>query len=428
MLPLLVMVPTPVGLQDLASLLARQPFVSDQLRHRLTAAPYGKIHAATFSFPRPVGSAIPQNLLLAGLDPRDGDVTGAIDTRRFLGIVQTEPERVFPTVNRAAKGDRLTPAVPQPDTSAVPVPDEQLEYLEPSHDDSALTPGELPVEEGGTAAAVDPESAEPDEGATAAIVTVVVAQPETSAADRTPAFGEEHPDALKSRIYFGRTPLGSAFGQIEPWAPGQSPILEAPDPDFKRLRPISREDSGQSVAGKGQVTGAGKHPKSPAERLGLTGAARAKAEKCLAEAVYFEARGETVRGQIAVAQVVLNRAFSGFYPRTVCGVVYQNAHRYLACQFTFACDGVRDAITEPAAWHRARSIAAGSLDGKLWLRDVGRATHYHAYWVRPHWVREMAKLQKLGVHTFYRPRAWGNGADAPAWGDEVATAEAAKKL
>jgi spore germination cell wall hydrolase CwlJ-like protein len=158
------------------------------------------------------------------------------------------------------------------------------------------------------------------------------------------------------------------------------------------------------------------------------GATRAKAEKCLTDAIYFEARGEVVNGQIAVAQVVLNRVFSGFYPSTVCGVVYQNAHRRLACQFTFACDGIPDRVTEPEAWARAKTIARDTLDGKLWLSQVGKSTHYHAYWVRPNWVREMMKLHKLGVHTFYRPRAWGDGADAPVWGDAVATAEAAKKL
>jgi len=76
-------------------------------------------------------------------------------------------------------------------------------------------------------------------------------------------------------------------------------------------------------------------PPSPAERLHLTGAARVKAERCLANAIYFESRSEPVRGQMAVAQVVVNRAFSGFYPEDICGVVYQNASRHLACQFTF---------------------------------------------------------------------------------------------
>ncbi len=145
---------------------------------------------------------------------------------------------------------------------------------------------------------------------------------------------------------------------------------------------------------------------SPAARLGLDGPPRARAEKCLAEAIYFESRGETKRGQIAVAQVVINRVFSGYYPNDVCKTVYQNSERRNACQFTFACDYVKDVIREPDMWVQAKQIAADMLDGKLWLEGVGRATHYHAYWVRPSWVREMRKLDRIGVHTFYRPKRW----------------------
>ena len=124
-----------------------------------------------------------------------------------------------------------------------------------------------------------------------------------------------------------------------------------------------------------------------------------------------------MRGQIAVAQVVLNRAFSGNYPNTVCGVVYQNKHRHLACQFTFACDNIADVIREPDMWERAKKIAKAMLDGQLWLPEVDKSTHYHAYWVRPSWVSEMKRMYKFGVHTFYRPRTWGDGSDAPSWGN-----------
>jgi spore germination cell wall hydrolase CwlJ-like protein len=185
---------------------------------------------------------------------------------------------------------------------------------------------------------------------------------------------------------------------------------------------------GQSVAAKGEVTGADRRPKSPAERLKLDEKGRAKAEKCLADAVYFEARGEETRGQIGVAQVILNRAFSGHYPTSVCGVVYQNAYRYMACQFSFACDGVRNQVREPGRWELATKIARDMLDGKLWLPEVGKATHYHATYVRPGWARQMRKMHKLGLHIFYRPRAWGDGAAAPQWGDPQTTAEAAKQL
>jgi hypothetical protein len=148
-----------------------------------------------------------------------------------------------------------------------------------------------------------------------------------------------------------------------------------------------------------------------------------KAEKCIADAVYFEARGEPLPGQMAVAQVVLNRVFSGRYPDNVCGVVYQNAGRHLACQFTFACEGKDlSRIDEPDMWEQAQKIAKDELDGKIWLADIGHATHYHAYWVHPSWVHEMVRLYRLGVHTFYRPRAWGD--DEPTWSPAAVKAEA----
>jgi hypothetical protein len=276
------------------------------------------------------------------------------------------------------------------------------------------------------------------------------------------------PSLRAARIYFGADPMGQRLGAIEPWAPGEEPKFETKevtatndanmkmaalppeswspdgqygivDPPVERanLPPLPSDpgvvfkdgaNGGQTVARKGEVTGVDQRPMSPAERLGLDETSRPKSEKCLADAIYFEARGEHVRGQMAVAQVVLNRAFSGKYPSTVCGVVYQNAHRHLACQFTFACDGIPDVVREPDMWERAKTIAAEMLDGKLWLPEVGKATHYHAYWVRPGWVREMTKMHKLGVHTFYRPRKWGDGEDAPEWGDPEATQESAKKL
>jgi spore germination cell wall hydrolase CwlJ-like protein len=254
---------------------------------------------------------------------------------------------------------------------------------------------------------------------------------------------EENAVVPMARLYFGGEPMGLSLDALEPWRSGDEPkvetVLVSIDPGIQvaalpletappAALPAKKEAAGQTIAHKGEVTGHDKRPMSPADRLGLDGKARAKAERCLAAAIYFEARGEPVRGQIAVAQVVLNRAFSGYYPATVCGVVYQNAHRHLACQFTFACDGHRDVVREPEAMERAKKIATESLDGKLWLPEVGKATHYHAYWVRPGWVREMTRMYKLGVHTFYRPRRWGNGAEKPQWGDAEATIEATKKL
>lgn len=125
-------------------------------------------------------------------------------------------------------------------------------------------------------------------------------------------------------------------------------------------------------------------------------------QRCLAEAVYFEARSEPADGQAAVAQVVLNRVKSGLYPASVCGVVYQNRHRYMGCQFSFACEGKALRITDAAAWRSAATIASAVIEGKTYLSEVGEATHYHADYVKPGWSRRLTKTDSIGRHIFYR--------------------------
>jgi len=127
-----------------------------------------------------------------------------------------------------------------------------------------------------------------------------------------------------------------------------------------------------------------------------------KEQRCLAEAVYYEARSEPVEGQAAVAQVVLNRVKSGLYPSSICGVVYQNRHRHLACQFTFACEGKALRIRDSESWERAKRVASAVLEGKTYLADVGGATHYHADYVRPSWSRRLKKMDVIGRHIFYK--------------------------
>jgi spore germination cell wall hydrolase CwlJ-like protein len=129
-----------------------------------------------------------------------------------------------------------------------------------------------------------------------------------------------------------------------------------------------------------------------------------KEQRCLAEAVYFEARSEPEEGQAAVAQVVLNRVKSGLYPSSICGVVYQNRHRHLACQFTFACEGKALRIGESESWERAKRVASAVLEGRTYLADVGGATHYHANYVRPYWARRLKKMDVIGRHIFYKLR------------------------
>jgi hypothetical protein len=242
----------------------------------------------------------------------------------------------------------------------------------------------------------------------------------------TLSFIDDDPSDRSAQIFFGVGVMGSPSA-LQRWAPGAGPVLASPsvDPDIKfsalEGAGVTADSGGETLAKKDDGT----LLESPAERLRLAGKPRAKAEKCLADAVYFEARGEPLKGQEAVAQVVMNRVFSGYYPNDVCGVVYQNANRHLACQFTFACEGKDlSRVDEPDMWEQAKRIAKDTLDGKIWLTEVAHATHYHAYWVHPSWVHEMTKLYKLGVHTFYRPRAWGDGDDAPTWGKAPSASKA----
>ncbi|HYI41324.1 MAG TPA: cell wall hydrolase [Allosphingosinicella sp.] len=129
---------------------------------------------------------------------------------------------------------------------------------------------------------------------------------------------------------------------------------------------------------------------------------------CLTAAVYYEARSESVEGQRAVAQVVLNRARHPAFPNSVCGVVYQGSHRRTGCQFSFTCDGSMRGRRDPASWDRARRIAGAALAGSVY-GPVGHATHYHASYVRPWWAASLTRAVSVGSHIFYR---WSGD-----WGD-----------
>jgi spore germination cell wall hydrolase CwlJ-like protein len=459
---MLIAVPINAGHREPGTI-ARAAEQAPRIRQAMIASPFGTIHAATFSFPQPVGTAIPQApVRLASLDINDLDVTAALGpgiarSQRPASSAAREP---LPTVDRTHKGDFLAalPRADEPmelDLSPAPPPlsttDEDIEAavrFEPFPEyDISLSLELHPRVPNDEPAAAEAQAPQPD------ISLLALAN-------------DPDPSTQMSRVFFGDMAGSNAAGSspaLVPWNAGEEPVVmlpRAPDaeaggavvaslpdaaaspdtaaapetgaaPDAASARPGAADDEargGETVAGKGVVTGDLHVPNSPAERLALKGKGRDKAEKCLANAVYFESRGESVRGQIAVAQVVLNRTFSGYYPDNVCGVVYQNARRHNACQFTFACDGIPDVVTEPEAWDRAARIAKAMLDGKVWLPEIGKATHYHAYWVRPDWIREMRKLTRIGVHSFYRPRNWGDGDDAPSWGNTAATVEAAAQL
>jgi Cell Wall Hydrolase len=445
---LLASMPTSIGCQDLGSLFAQQTGVSPYAQEHMIASPFGTVEPAIFTYGRPIGTAVPQppGFQLASFDPDSADADSwRVDAP--LNVIAAPPARAmveYPTVNRRLKGDR------QP-VNAAP---ETLPQLQPVDAPAApitpaLTPAPLPPPmlhlKSADAADTIPPVAEPAELPPAAPLLELERRPTVPLHPMTPpgvdarvtiddddliladqppdipddadttspetsltlSYLDPNPTARAAQTYFGVRAMGAPSG-LQSWAPGDEPSLAGPSGDGA----VAKKDDSSLL--------------SPAQRLKLDGKPLAKAEKCLADAIYFEARGEPYKGQEAVAQVVMNRVFSGYYPNDVCGVVYQNAGRHLACQFTFACEGKDlNQIDEPDMWEQAKQIAKDMLAGKVWLGEVGHATHYHAYWVRPSWVNEMTKLYRLGVHTFYRPKNWGEGDTDPIYGPNPNKADAA---
>jgi Cell Wall Hydrolase len=457
--------PSSIGYQDLAAYLARQPGVSERWRVHLIASPFGTIHAATFSFSRPIGTTLsePIGARAVSLDPR------SLDVKVWFGdgsssLLRPALQVAYPTVNRRLKGNRL-PQEPGPESSGTetlpplqpvnaPAADHPVPSAPPAPPSSGPRPksverldeGLAPVDAFGSLptglsasesddvmaslppfAAVEAEresarDADTDEDAFLADKPPEI-PPAGESAEGDPAhataslsFLNEDPAERNSQLYFGGGVMGER-NSLEQWPLGAEPVVvsraRTADDKLATLEaPADAGPAGESFVG---MDDAGPLV-TPAVRLGLEGRERVKAEKCLADAVYFEARGEPLRGQQAVAQVIMNRVFSGYYPNNVCGVVYQNAHRHLRCQFTFACEGKDlSKVDELDMWEQAKTISRDMLDGKIWLSEVGHATHYHAYWVHPSWVHEMKKMYRLGVHTFYRPRAWNDGPEGPIW-------------
>ncbi len=125
--------------------------------------------------------------------------------------------------------------------------------------------------------------------------------------------------------------------------------------------------------------------------------------RCLAEALYYEARGEGARGEKAVAEVVFHRMEAGNFGHSICAVVYEGAGHH-GCQFSFTCNGDMKRPRDAAAWQKSKELAAQILTGEERLRNMtGGATHYHAVYVRPFWAPALEKTAHIGRHIFYRP-------------------------
>jgi hypothetical protein len=185
--------------------------------------------------------------------------------------------------------------------------------------------------------------------------------------------------------------------ESEGMTPGGLRLARAHDPQADQTTDARFEDGlqGRKVAATGRFGSA---------------LDRTRELDCLTQAVYFEARGETLRGQAAVAQVVLNRVKHPAFPKTVCAVVFQGAASH-GCQFSFACDGSMRRSREAGAWDRARKVAARAMSGVV-LADVGSATHFHTTGVSPVWGPRMLRVSQVGLHVFYRFNPHARALDA----------------
>ena len=173
-----------------------------------------------------------------------------------------------------------------------------------------------------------------------------------------------------------------------------------PPPDL--LRPLTAEEAILINAKRAPDA----RPDTPAAKFNGKTAddiSRMRALDCLNQAIYYEAASESVDGQRAVAQVVLNRVRHPAYPASVCGVVYQGSERTTGCQFSFTCDGSLRRIPAASLWQRARKLAGEALAGKV-FGPVGHATYYHADYVVPYWADSLDKEIQIGRHIFYRLR------------------------
>ncbi len=360
--------PTTIAYQDISGLLAGSDGNGERWRTFLVESAAGSIQQAEAMFD--VDPTVTGSIASSGIDmPGIGRVV----------MTPLKPEKAATPdeerINRAEKTGRIVtvaPSAPPRDFSAGSVLERHSRLFGPPTDGSNLM-----------------AFAKPKIGGK----EIQIATAFHKRAD--PARDSQVPVMLASLITNDQADsLATAYAPAKPDFARQSPfqsLLKEPESDKlgRFIPPVPRSD----------------HPwaRTPLPAVVFT----AKEQKCLAEGIYFEARGEKLEGQAAVAQVILNRVRNPTFPNTVCGVVYQNVTWRNRCQFSFACDGKKERINSPSHWRTAKDIALAVSAGKIWLEDVGSSTHYHAVYVRPRWARSMQRKTRIGLHIFYR--TYGGG-------------------
>lgn len=359
-LGLFLATPTVTDYADTASYLHSLESARDRWRTHLTAAPAGAVQTANLPFTDPIltnstsggaGIALPNGATIAFTgkigadDPRPDSerVTRSLKKGRVVDIVPIAPPKQFSAGSVLERQSRLM--YPAFDTT------EPMHFLKPD-----IRGREIEIAQ----AFYEKRPKEPNPQVPPMLAELVT---------------NEKADVL-----------ATAYAPPPPDYARQSPftsILREEDRRGRFIPPIGEDDHAWAAT-----------PLPPA-------AFTESEQRCLAAGIYFEARGESVKGQAAVAQVILNRVRNPAYPNSICGVVYQNESWRNRCQFSFACDGIKDRVRSPRHWNMAEEIAIAVSAGKIWLPEVGSATHYHATYVRPDWARHMRRVGRIGQHIFF---------------------------
>jgi Cell wall hydrolyses involved in spore germination len=222
-------------------------------------------------------------------------------------------------------------------------------------------------------------------GVTVCVATVAAAMPFVQKRAQTQ---RDTADWRERAIAFQTAEPDVGFGPIEAGWRGQAELVVAQNLDAEKSAPALDRAALRDVQSFTAV-----HYRAAKKR--------ADERDCLAEAIYYEARGESRLGQLAVADVVRNRVNNPNFPSTFCEVVYQGSERSTGCQFTFTCDGSLAREPRGEAWRRARQVA------NLVVMNTGasvtrRATHYHTTEVNPVWSANLVQTAAIGAHIFYR--------------------------
>ncbi|SEH23678.1 Cell wall hydrolase CwlJ, involved in spore germination [Rhizobium sp. NFR12] len=348
---------------DLTDLLSGIDRGRDQWRMVMTNSPAGSIHNASLAFPGggsvlggDAGMTLPDGRRVAftgseksGEDTPDEDrVNRAEKKSRIVAVEQMQPPKAFSAGSILERSSSLT--------TPVDASDEMTAFVKAEADDQPVELAEFYFRKD--------EVKEP--GLPSMLADLIT---------------NEKADVLATAY----APAKPDFSRKSPF----DAILGAKPETGRFIPPIGPEDHAWAA------TALPEESFSP------------KQQQCLAAGIYFEARGEEVRGQAAVAQVILNRVRNPHYPKSICDVVYQNEDWRNRCQFSFACDNIPDRIRAPDHFETAQEVAMAVTAGKIWLPEVGSATHYHAVYVRPNWAKTMKKVGRIGLHVFYR--TYGGG-------------------